>query len=77
MHWWVNGLNVNPSVPAGASFSGAGNGIYYTPGQVTNSKVYLNYGAAVQINSQSVDSANFTDEANFYYGSTWWYVQGN
>jgi hypothetical protein len=77
MHWWDTGINVTFSLPPSAAFSSAGDGMYYKPGQVTNHAVYLNYGATVQINCTQCNNANFTDEANFYYGNTWFFVQGN
>lgn len=77
MHWWVSGVLVSFSLPPGAGFSSAGSGIVWKPGQRTAPSVSLNYPSTIQINSSILYSANFTDQADMFIGSTWWHVQGN
>jgi hypothetical protein len=78
MSWWVSGVNVSPSLPAGAGFSSAGSGITWNPNPVNNTYYEnLNYQAAVNINATHIFTGYFTDQADFLLGNSWYHVQGN
>ena len=66
MSWWVSGVNVSPSLPAGAGFSAAGSGITWNPSSVNNTYYeQLSYQAAVNINATHIFNEYFTDQADF------------
>ena len=77
MKWWLNGVDITFSLPPGASFSSAGSGITWAPGQKTLAAVALNYPSAIELDAQILYSANYTNQADMFVGGTWWHVQGS
>jgi hypothetical protein len=78
MSWWVSGVNVSPSLPAGVGFSAAGSGITWNPPSVNNTYYEnLSYQAAVNINATHIFNGYFTDQADILLGNSWYHVQGN
>lgn len=79
MKWWLSGINVSVSIPAGGSFSGSGgSAVVYAPGQVPNTwqaNAYYSYN--VNESATFVYSANFQTYGDFLFGSSWYHVQGN
>lgn len=79
MKWWLTGINVTLSVPAGASFSGSGgSAVVWAPGQSSNRwQVSGSYSQGIDISANYVWSANFQTAGDFDIGGHWYHVYGN
>ncbi|MFF0122268.1 hypothetical protein ACWD8I_06270 [Micromonospora arida] len=78
LKWWLSGVNVSFSLPAGAGFSAAGSGIVWEPAALNNAwHEHLDYSAKVQLNATIVNNAYFTAQGDFLKGGTWYHVQGD
>ncbi len=78
MKWWLSGIDISVSIPAGAGFTANGSALTWMPGAVNDTWIVsLNYSAGINLNAQYINSSHFTDQADIEVGNNWYHVQGN
>lgn len=78
--WWVSGVAISVSIPAGVGFSQSGSGVAWNPGTVPHSSPYYcasaNWQQDIKFSAAVINNAYFTAAADIAISGQWYHVSG-